>query len=188
MTVAMVRIVVAMTVPAVVMLVTMIMAAVDVQHAVHHPSGRNEVLEPSDVVLRSSFQSYEEDLAFKANAPMQISGVVAKLNGVTERSRLQPEPTLCGRAHHDRTRAVDEKHRAIEKLLFARQGDCQLFASAGDRQQPPPRQIRRRYVDQIDGAPMLEVVNSLGEFEFKPTSENTINMQHHTTFLIFAGS
>ena len=114
---------------------------------------------------------------------MQIAGVIAELDRIADRTRFQPKPALGGRAHHDRALAVDQQHRTVEQLLLARQGDRQFLACTGGHQQPPPRQVRHRHIEQFDCTAVFQCVNSLGELPFGPTAQHTIDAQHRYSSL-----
>src|SRR5437764_372035 len=64
------------------------------------PARPDQFAEPHYVVLRPPLHGDEQHLALEAYPPAEIADMIAELDGIADRARLQAKPTLAGRAHY----------------------------------------------------------------------------------------
>src|SRR5277367_1204940 len=73
-----------------------------VQNTDADPALRNHLSKPGRVVLGPALQRDKQNLALETDAPMQVSGMIPQFDGVADRARLEPHPSLGRGAHDDR--------------------------------------------------------------------------------------
>jgi hypothetical protein len=153
-------------------------AFIFVQNADADPARGDHLSKPSRVIFGPALQRDKQNLALETNTPTQIPGVIAELDGVSDRARLEAQPSFRGRADDDRALAIDQKDGAVEQFLVTRQRNRKFFAPSCGRQVPAPRQIGDRNMDEINRTAMLEAMNFLRERGFQAAAQDMIDAQH----------
>ena len=118
-----------------------------VEHGNPHAARGDQIFQSCGVVLGPAFQRDQKNLAAKSHAPMQIADVIAELDGIADRARLEAKPALGRRPHHDGAIVIEQQHGTVEQLLMTRQRDCEFLAAAGRDEQSSPREVGDRHVD-----------------------------------------
>ena len=70
--------------------------------------------------------------------------MVAEFDRIADRARLQPQPALGGRTHHDGAVIVEQQHRAVEQLLVARQRDREVLSAPRRARELAPLELGAR--------------------------------------------
>jgi hypothetical protein len=84
---------------------------------------------------------------------------------------------LC-HAHHHGVVGLEHQHGAVEQMLIARQGDCDLGAALRRRAKAMPSNVGGGNGQKIDRALMFQLVNSLGKRRIKAAAEHLLDPQH----------
>jgi hypothetical protein len=104
--------------------------------------------------------------------------MVAELDCIRDAARLQPQPALLRHTHHHGVVGLENEHCAVEQMLIARQGDCDLGATLRRRAKAMPSNIGGGYSQKIDRALMFQLVNSFGKRRIKAAAEHLLDPQH----------
>ena len=73
---------------------------------------------------------------------------------------------------------LEQQHRAVKQLLIARQRNRHFHPAPRGRAKAMPGNINDRHYQKIDGAQMLQFVNSLGKRRIKAAPEHLLDPQH----------